>query len=1084
MKKSILLISFVVIFLVLLILAFQKLSNKSNLVYESPPIESLPVKKVNEDRDVIPSYVPNELIIKYKTEAEANKILNMNEIRIGSLKKTVPVKTKKTFSKILQSANPSLQKELSKVVTIQFSNLPHANMQNIAKNFKEENKEIVEYAHPNFLYKISFVPNDPLYSNQWAHQNTEAEFGWDIERGSNNVTVAIIDTGVAFAHEDLSTNMLGNCNGGCPTGTGFDFVDIDYIHDYQQYGFTLIPDEDYTLPDNVPSDYYGHGTHVAGIAAAVTDNNEGVAGVCHYCKIMPVRAGFGILYYGRVYGILEDDDIVNAIYYATNNGADIISMSFGTSQNSPSVEEAINYSRNNGVVLVAAAGNANSFFPVYPAAYKGVIAVTATTENNRRASFSSFGIWTDVGAPGVEILSTVPLSGYISDPSGYRALSGTSMSTPYVSGLAGLILSHNPELDNTAITDILRQGIDEVAEIYYYIGTGRVNIRKALEIDYIPSETVKIKVPEAGSYVTESTNITGTAAGDYVLELGRGNYPEEWTNISSGSQVFNNTLGYLDIQDMENGYYSLRLKVNNGSRELYDTIVFSIFEGGGYTQLVIDTPQYFPEQYLFTVFAARDKNSGCLYAFDPSAESGKSYFVPGLFDAILINFIGGNQELGEWKEAYMVQKVNRTENNIIKFNLSQAEPVSTNIDRVLNNLSMHPMQITTEYYSDSFGVYDDGFGGMGGGWMCGGFMDQTISFDSYNNIQGWHGNYNAPNSYPQNKPALDILYKYNTTLWSDYEIFGEVIAKENDKSHSETRRIATIPLIFELENATSNVQLNELKQTEIEIYQPYLPNDNFGFFSSSGHSIFFVPMQASLFPHNLTYLYRALDKIVYKTAVWYGPLNPSNNYIITYLRNGGDAILNYSISQMPTKITFYKSPLFLRVENYCGDCGKSFNNVLFGNLKDSYLKSSSELNILSSALYITIPNGDILYSPYSAWGLVCFNNSPSGGDGGGGGGGGGNFTGNFEITDYYVGTLECEAGNYTINWTVNGPFSPPLRLYGIVYFNGTEFIPRCGNNIVERGELCDGRDDYACPSRCTSFCKCVQPIKKVPTQPK
>jgi len=137
----------------------------------------------------------------------------------------------------------------------------------------------IEYAEPNSLDRTYYVPNDPRYIEQWAHQNTHAEPGWDMERGDPNITIAIVDTGIDYNHEDLRDNIWYDEQG----KPGKDFVDI-VTEQYTAAGYQLVPGEDYTVVDDDTSDYNGHGTHCAGIAGAVGGNGIGVAGVCHNCK--------------------------------------------------------------------------------------------------------------------------------------------------------------------------------------------------------------------------------------------------------------------------------------------------------------------------------------------------------------------------------------------------------------------------------------------------------------------------------------------------------------------------------------------------------------------------------------------------------------------------------------------------------------------------------------------------------------------------------------------------------------------------------------------------------------------------------
>jgi thermitase len=385
----------------------------------------------------------------------------------------------------------------------------------------------VEYAEPSYLRHLCFTPTDALFSAQWAHVNTEAELGWDVQTGSRGVTIAIIDTGVAYNHEDLADNMLGDCNEGCPQDQGYDFVDIN-TQQYIDAGYELIPEEDYTEVDNDPLDFNGHGSHCAGIAAGVGNNGVGIAGVCMECRIMPLRVAFSILEDGEENGSSEVDDIAKALVYAADNGADVINMSYG-GEYSQVESEAIKYAYGMGVVLVAAAGNENTDSPInsYPAAYDHVIAVAATAGDDSNAYYSNYGDWVDVAAPGGDsgkdnmILSTVPLvGGILAAPSGYRYLQGGSMATAYVSGLAGLVLSSNGGWSSDEVRDIIRAGVDPV-DSTYHIGTGRVNVRKAVESSHILAVEIPATAEEGDGVLVDggSVSISGIFSSNLVVNL-------------------------------------------------------------------------------------------------------------------------------------------------------------------------------------------------------------------------------------------------------------------------------------------------------------------------------------------------------------------------------------------------------------------------------------------------------------------------------------------------------------------------------------------------------------------------------------
>jgi subtilisin family serine protease len=258
----------------------------------------------------------------------------------------------------------------------------------------------------------TIVPNDTLYSKyQWNLPEIATNKGWNVTRGKDDVVVAIVDTGVQSDHPDLQGRLVEGTN----------IID----------------------PTQPPDDDVGHGTHVAGIIAAQVNNNEGVAGMTWYTKIMPVKAldssGAGTTY-----------SVAEGIIWATDHGADVINMSLGNYANAQFLHDAVKYAYDHGVVLVAATGNDNTDRPGYPAAYPEVFAVGATNEDESRAEYSNYGDYVDVTAPGTSIASTYP-------GSRYAALSGTSMACPHVSALASLIRSANANLGNEEVMDLLRK---------------------------------------------------------------------------------------------------------------------------------------------------------------------------------------------------------------------------------------------------------------------------------------------------------------------------------------------------------------------------------------------------------------------------------------------------------------------------------------------------------------------------------------------------------------------------------------------------------------------------------------------------
>lgn len=280
----------------------------------------------------------------------------------------------------------------------------------------------VEYAEPNYAAVIAdAVPNDPDLPLQWPLYSIQAYSAWGITTGTTGVTIAIVDTGVDATHPDLAGKTVA----------GYDIWNND----------------------SDPADDNGHGTHVAGIAAATANNNMGMAGISWGARIMPVKvmtAGGGGNY----------DSITAGLLWAVDHGASIVNMSVGGTYNSQTLAEAVQYAAAHNVIVVGAAGNTGKGEAWYPAAYPEVIAVASTDPDGQRSSFSTFGDWVDVAAPGRDIYSTVPSgSCMFCSGTGYRYLTGTSMAAPHVAGLAA-ILAGIPRFDTPAK---IREAIESTA---------------------------------------------------------------------------------------------------------------------------------------------------------------------------------------------------------------------------------------------------------------------------------------------------------------------------------------------------------------------------------------------------------------------------------------------------------------------------------------------------------------------------------------------------------------------------------------------------------------------------------------------
>ena len=344
----------------------------------------------------------------------------------------------------------------------------------------------VVVAEPNYIRHASRVPNDPFYAYQWNYPNINLPLAWDVTQGSDQVIVAVIDTGVLLAHPDLQGQLIA----------GYDFIrDPDRARD----GDGIDPDPNDSGDFGFGGSSTFHGTHVAGTIAANSDNGGGVAGIAWRARVMPVRA-LGVDG-GTTY------DVVQAVRYAAglpndSNGvpprrADIVNLSLGSSFSSQVEQNTIDQARNAGVIVIAAAGNDASSNPSFPAAYTGVVSVAATTITRTRASYSNFGPTIDVAAPGGNaatdvngdgigdgVVSTLGDDTHGAVAFGYAALTGTSMATPHVAGVAALMKSVFPGLTPAQFDDALAAGLltDDLGEPGRddQFGNGLINAQKAV----------------------------------------------------------------------------------------------------------------------------------------------------------------------------------------------------------------------------------------------------------------------------------------------------------------------------------------------------------------------------------------------------------------------------------------------------------------------------------------------------------------------------------------------------------------------------------------------------------------------------
>lgn len=394
----------------------------------------------------------------------------------------------------------------------------------------------VEYAQLNYIYEPDVTPNDTDYSQQYAYTKLQAPSAWDLTTGTADVAIAIIGTGVKWDHEDLSANIWSNT----------DEIDANSIDDDGNGYVDDIRGWDFEFDDNDPSDTDGHDTSVAGVAAAVTNNSLGVAGTCWNCKIMPLRVEYTTV------------DVASALYYAIDNGAKVVNMSFGNydiTKYGPdtTVETAINYGFNNGIIMVATAGNDSTSTLRYPGALTNVIGVASTDSLDKRSSFSNYGDWVDMSAPGTNIRTT--------SLTGYSSKNGTSFAAPYVSGVAALVMSRFPTLTATDTRAIVEYTVNRLPNTDESMGSGRVNALNAVSTSTRPGPFSIIKKPWHTDLLplTGTQEIWGSALGDsYVLDY-QAEGDAGWTQIATGTEKISQTLGTLDVTNLPSRVYYIRL---------------------------------------------------------------------------------------------------------------------------------------------------------------------------------------------------------------------------------------------------------------------------------------------------------------------------------------------------------------------------------------------------------------------------------------------------------------------------------------------------------------------------------------------
>lgn len=396
----------------------------------------------------------------------------------------------------------------------------------------------IEFAELDYIATANLTPNDPLYtSNQWHLPSISTPTAWDTTTGSTSTVLAIVDTGVQANHPDL----VGRC----------------------------LPGRDFVNNDLDASDDEGHGTGTAGAAAATGNNGIGMAGVTWGSRILPVKVLDAT-------GSGSYSAIASGINYSADQGAQVINLSLGGTLSSSTLQNAVNYAWNKGALIIAAAGNNGTSQTVYPAACNNVVAVSAINPANVITSWSSYGSFVDLCAPGENIGTLQP---DFFPGGGYVTVSGTSFSSPITAGVACLALAVNPSLKNYHLVSLLTRNADDLGAVGRdsYYGSGKVNAARVVAaaplVDtVVPTTTVTN--PLNGSSIAGLRSVTISVVSSDNRAVTRAEiYINGRLTASSASGTFNYT---WSTSNLKAGTYQLQSRAYDAEGNIGSSAVVSV----------------------------------------------------------------------------------------------------------------------------------------------------------------------------------------------------------------------------------------------------------------------------------------------------------------------------------------------------------------------------------------------------------------------------------------------------------------------------------------------------------------------------
>lgn len=534
-------------------------------------------KKAYQIPATLPSseYFPNVVVIKIAANVEG--AMQRNSIAVPELQDVLNALNVKHLAQQFPNANRvasrmpdgSMAPDLRRIYRIEYSAaIPLQDVINKLASFAS-----VEYAEPAFIYRMSYIPNDPdtAGNKNYYQEIVKAYQAWDVTKGDTNVTIGIVDSGGDLDHPDLAANVKYNY---ADPIDGIDNDNDGYIDNFK--GWDLVGNTVPFTPDGNPQIGLAgndHGVHVGGDAGAVADNNTGVAGLGFKCKLLFIKTTTDDFSTGIFAGY-------EGIVYAADMGADIINCSWGGAGGGSAGQDVINYALSKGSLVIAAAGNSSVEDVFFPAGFDNVMAIASTTSLDRRSSFSNYGYWIDASAPGSSIYSTTYNDSY-------GSYDGTSMASPIAAGAAALVKSQFPNYTPLQIQEQLRVTADDItsknsATFADKLGKGRINAFRAVTVQspavrikdyqifdnsngsYLPGDTLTINL-DLINYLQATTNLQVTMSSSnanvqiFNATQSVGALATSATTSANGFKVF------IKPSAPENGAVGLKLSFSDGT---------------------------------------------------------------------------------------------------------------------------------------------------------------------------------------------------------------------------------------------------------------------------------------------------------------------------------------------------------------------------------------------------------------------------------------------------------------------------------------------------------------------------------------